>query len=183
MAQVYALNLVEEKKYVGYTERGVIRILEHLKAYNPHSLDKTPCSYFIPAKISKSGKELYGRRCRQRRHNNSEFCKSHNSLKYRKKHEKWLEENESAQFEGYGETPSSFSGFNSAKWVEKFRPTSWDNALIEVINDCTIEDEDRITLEYMRDFGIENVRGGRWAHINLRPEQITAIKRLIEDLD
>ena len=65
MGQVYGMNLVDEKKYVGYTERGVIRIIEHLKCYNPYSLGKRQCAFFIPAIICKSGKrkgkKIYGR--------------------------------------------------------------------------------------------------------------------------
>ena len=186
MGQVYGMNLVDEKKYVGYTERGVIRIIEHLKCYNPYSLGKRQCAFFIPARICKSGKnkgkKIYGRRCWQKCHRKSEFCRSHNSPKYRKMHEKWKEENNLSGPVDYDESGSIYSGFNSAKWVDLYRPTNWETALIEVRNDCTIEDEDRLTLEYMRDFGIENVRGGRWANPNLRPQQIVEIEQLIEDL-
>ena len=44
---------------------------------------------------------------------------------------------------------------------------------------CTEEDEDRITLEYMKKFGIDNVRGGKWCWVDLPPKTRNELEGLI----
>ena len=186
MGQVYVIDQVEEKKYVGFTERGIVRVLEHLENHNPDSRGSTQCAFFIPERICKSGKrkgkKMYGRRCRYKSYSSSDLCKSHNKPKYRERHKIWIEKNEGSISSSYG-MDTRFNGFRSSKWIQKYPPKNRRSALIEMIPNCSLEDENRITIEYMKEFGIENVRGGKWCNIVLRPEQIREIEYLMEDLE
>ena len=122
---------------------------------------------------------MYGRRCRQKSYSSSDLCKYHDKPRYREQHKNWSQENGTSHVD-----PSlNFFGFKAAKWVQKYPPKNRRNALIEMRRNCSLEDENRITIEYMREFGIENVRGGKWCNIVLRPEQIIEIENLIEKLD
>ena len=54
-----------------------------------------------------------------------------------------------------------FTG-QGAKWTQKYKP-------IEVIEwrEGTEADEDNVTLQYMKDYGWWNVRGGRWVTVEM----------------
>ncbi len=62
-----------------------------------------------------------------------------------------------------------FTG-SGAKWTQKYRP-------IQVMEwrEGTLEDEDRITLEYMGKYGWWNVRGGKWCQVAMTapPTELT----------
>lgn len=108
MGQVYVLKLRGGKWYVGHTNRGIIRVLEHLR------------------KGGKGGR------------------------------------------------------FKGAKWTRKHRPASWKTALDHFDDGMTEDDEDRKTLAYMDEYGIENVRGGKWCYEELFPQTVRELERLIE---
>ena len=62
-----------------------------------------------------------------------------------------------------------------AAWTKKYKP-------IEIIHqhECKDEhDENNTTLEYMKIYGIPNVRGGSWCSVTLYPNDISAIKKQI----
>jgi predicted GIY-YIG superfamily endonuclease len=72
-----------------------------------------------------------------------------------------------------------------AKWTQKYKPVQ----VIE-IKDGTKEDENRITLEYMKKYGWFNVRGGNWCKLDMErppieltptlPPEIKSIKLVRE---
>jgi len=55
-------------------------------------------------------------------------------------------------------------------------------AVLATYKNCTVEDEHRITLENMRDHGIDAVRGGRYSNLTLRYDQIVEILTAIREL-
>ena len=55
-----------------------------------------------------------------------------------------------------------------AAWTKKYKPIS----IHELRPDCESKDETNITQEYMKKYGIDNVRGGPWCKISLtQPEK------------
>ena len=97
-------------------------------------------------------------------------------------HKKWLEENKDSFPDGY-ESSSFRSGFKAAKWAENYRPERWEDALWDLTSERTVEDENRTTLEYMREYGIENVRGGEWCMVDMEPRTVRELEELIAKLD
>lgn len=104
MGQLYVLKLQNNKWYVGYTDRGIVRVLEQLQ---------------------NKGK------------------------------------------------------FKAAKWTQKYRPVSWQNAVVELTGDGkTLEDEDQKTLEMMREHGVRNVRGGQWCKVRMTRREIANLEKM-----
>ena len=70
------------------------------------------------------------------------------------------------------------SHFNSlgSHWTTIHNPIE----LIELIPNCDKFDEDKYTLKYMEDYGIENVRGGSWTKENLNLDEKKAIKKMLD---
>jgi len=64
---------------------------------------------------------------------------------------------------------------NGSKWTQKYKPLK----VIDIIPKCCNFDEDKYTLIYMRDKGIENVRGGSYCRINLTEQEIEHINKQI----
>jgi hypothetical protein len=62
-----------------------------------------------------------------------------------------------------------------AYWTKLHPPVK----VINVIRDCDSYDEDKYTLQYMADHGIDNVRGGSFCQRDLPKESIKTIKRMI----
>jgi hypothetical protein len=62
-----------------------------------------------------------------------------------------------------------------SEWTKKYPPLE----LIEIIENCDKFDEDKYTLKYMDQFGINNVRGGSYSEIVLNSDKIKTIKRLL----
>ena len=65
---------------------------------------------------------------------------------------------------------------SGSAWTKKYNPIS----IHQVIPDCKEHDEQRITQEYMKKYGIDNVRGGPWCEIKLKVDEIQFIKKLIQ---
>ena len=64
-----------------------------------------------------------------------------------------------------------------SKWTQKYRPINIE----EAVPNCTINDEDIITINYMKKHGIANVRGGQYSQINLSPKKIDKINNFITE--
>jgi predicted GIY-YIG superfamily endonuclease len=60
-----------------------------------------------------------------------------------------------------------------ANWTRKYKPIT----IIETF-DGDIERE--LTLKYMNDYGIENVRGSVWCKVNLKQKSINKIKKILQ---
>ena len=67
-----------------------------------------------------------------------------------------------------------FSEFGSA-WTKKYKPIT----IHEIRPDCDDGDEDKITLEYMKKYGIDNVRGGPRCKIDMDIALIQFIQDII----
>ena len=67
------------------------------------------------------------------------------------------------------------SGNRSSAWTKKYRPIR----IVNAIHDAHCLDEDKITVEYMMKYGIENVRGGPFVSIKLSQNTIDHINRRI----
>ena len=68
-----------------------------------------------------------------------------------------------------------FSEGGSA-WTKKYKPTT----VHELRPDCSDSDEQIITQEYMKKYGISNVRGGPWCQVSLPDETIKSIEHIIQ---
>jgi len=64
---------------------------------------------------------------------------------------------------------------NGSVWTKLHQPIE----VIEVIKNCDDYDEDKYTLKYMAEYGIENVRGGSFVQINLSVGEIKVINQMI----
>ena len=63
-----------------------------------------------------------------------------------------------------------------AVFTKRFKPTH-----VHALHpDCTDHDETRITLDYMREFGIQKVRGGPWTQIMLTDAEEEFIQKMID---
>jgi predicted GIY-YIG superfamily endonuclease len=65
------------------------------------------------------------------------------------------------------------SGEYGSEWTSYYTPRQ----VIEVENMISDFDEMKKTLEYMKRFGIDHVRGAQWSNINLTSEQRTTIMK------
>ena len=64
---------------------------------------------------------------------------------------------------------------NGSAWTKKYKPIR----VLEIIPNCDDYDEDKYTLKYMKQYGIDNVRGGSFCQIELDEENINTINRMI----
>ena len=62
-----------------------------------------------------------------------------------------------------------------SEWTRKYKAIR----LIELKPNCDNFDEDKITIKYMHEYGINNVRGGSFVSIKLSDPQIETIKVMI----
>ena len=58
-------------------------------------------------------------------------------------------------------------------WTSRHKPIK----VVEVISNASPFDEDKYTKIYMNKYGIENVRGGSYAQVELDDEQVNSIRR------
>ena len=68
-----------------------------------------------------------------------------------------------------------------AKWTKKYPPLE-GREVVFMKDGLHKIDEDRITIEQMREHGYHNVRGGQWCQIKLNETQIKTIKKKIKEL-
>lgn len=71
-----------------------------------------------------------------------------------------------------------FTGRGS-NWTKLHKPIK----ILEIRYDCNYEDENNYTLKYMIKYGIENVRGGSWCHIEFTPKILGYLARHIHCYD
>ena len=71
-----------------------------------------------------------------------------------------------------------FSEGGSA-WTKQYKPIT----VHELRPDCSDSDEQIVTQEYMKKYGIENVRGGPWCQVSLSDETIQSIQHIIQAND
>ena len=63
---------------------------------------------------------------------------------------------------------------NGSAWTKKYNPIK----LLELKSNQDDEDEDKITIQYMKKYGIENVRGGSFCQFKLTNENRKTIERM-----
>ena len=64
---------------------------------------------------------------------------------------------------------------NGSAWTKKYKPIK----LHELKPDCDSDDEDKITIQYMRKYGTDNVRGGSFCQIILNNDNKNTLNRMI----
>jgi predicted GIY-YIG superfamily endonuclease len=69
------------------------------------------------------------------------------------------------------------SHFNStgSEWTKKYKPIK----VLELISNCDDYDEDKYTIKYMKNYGINNVRGGSFCQFKLCEENKKTLKQMI----
>ena len=67
--------------------------------------------------------------------------------------------------------------FNSSgsRWTKKYKPIK----VLELISDCDDYDEDKYTMQYMKSYGINNVRGGSFCELKLNKSNSETISKMI----
>jgi predicted GIY-YIG superfamily endonuclease len=80
-----------------------------------------------------------------------------------------------------GKTNNTFKRFNQhtnhggAKWTKKHPPVD----LYDFHRGMKDADENRITIQMMREFGVKNVRGGSWTKVDMTDQEIGKLERKI----
>jgi len=67
-----------------------------------------------------------------------------------------------------------FNATGSA-WTQKYKPIQ----VLQLIPNCDDFDEDKYTLKYMSEYGINNVRGGSFCQVRLSEDNVKVIRRMI----
>ena len=65
--------------------------------------------------------------------------------------------------------------YSGSAWTKKYKPLT----LIELKSDCDNYDEDKITIQYMSRYGINNVRGGTFVNVKLDNSSVDIISKMI----
>jgi hypothetical protein len=68
---------------------------------------------------------------------------------------------------------------NGSVWTKIHKPIK----VIEIISNCDIYDEDKITLKYMDKYGIKNVRGGYFCQPSLTSIQLHFLIQLLRSIN
>ena len=76
----------------------------------------------------------------------------------------------------YERIQQHFDGCGSM-WTKKYQPID----IIEIIENCNNFDEDKYTIQYMANYGIENVRGGAFVQIKLSINEINVLQKMINN--
>ena len=63
---------------------------------------------------------------------------------------------------------------NGSQWTKFHKPLR----ILELISNCDDYDEDKITLQYMDKFGIDNVRGGSFVSVKMEKSTIDTLKQM-----
>lgn len=66
---------------------------------------------------------------------------------------------------------------NGSYWTSKYKPIK----VIKVMNNCSVFDEDKYTLQLMSMYGIDNVRGGSFTKLVLPENEIEVITKMINN--
>jgi hypothetical protein len=69
---------------------------------------------------------------------------------------------------------NSHFNFNGSAFTKKYKPLK----ILEIKPNCDDYDEDKITLQYMNKYGINNVRGGSFCSIKLDKSAINVINKM-----
>lgn len=64
---------------------------------------------------------------------------------------------------------------NGCEWTKKYKPIE----IVELFSNCNNNDEDKITIQYMGFYGINNVRGGKFSKIILNSSENHVINRML----
>lgn len=64
---------------------------------------------------------------------------------------------------------------SGSSWTSKYKPIK----IVETIENCDEFDEDKYTLKYMQQYGIDNVRGGSFCEINLNNDNRRTINKML----
>jgi hypothetical protein len=67
---------------------------------------------------------------------------------------------------------------NGAAWTRKYKPIQVES----IIADCDDYDEDKYTLKYMEQYGINNVRGGSFCEIKLSDANIITLNKIMNSV-
>ena len=73
-------------------------------------------------------------------------------------------------------TLQSYLNNNNAAWTRKYKPLK----LIRFIEDCYIYEENIVTLNIMKLYGVANVRGGSYSAVNLDKSTLDTIAQKLE---
>lgn len=68
---------------------------------------------------------------------------------------------------------------NVSSQTKKYKPLK----VIEIIQNCDDYDEDKITMQYMDKYGINNVRGGLFISVKLDKTTIDTLKKMINAIN
>lgn len=71
-----------------------------------------------------------------------------------------------------------FSG-KGCYWTQKYKPIK----VKEIIKDCDEFDEDKYVKKYMKQYGIDNVRGGSYSRFELEKNELQVLKKEIDTSD
>lgn len=69
-------------------------------------------------------------------------------------------------------------GNAGASWTKMYKPIK----LLKIVEAYDSFEEDFMTLRYMRDKGIDNVRGGSFCELNLKRDDISTIKKMLNGI-
>ena len=64
---------------------------------------------------------------------------------------------------------------SGSQWTKKYTPKK----VLQIISNCDNFDEDKYTLKYMEQYGINNVRGGSFCQLKLDEDNLSTIKKMI----
>ena len=73
-------------------------------------------------------------------------------------------------------TLQSYLNNNNASWTQKYKPLK----VIRFIEDSYDYEEDIVTINLMKLYGIANVRGGSYSNVNLDKSTLDTIKQKIK---
>jgi hypothetical protein len=90
-----------------------------------------------------------------------------------------LELNNKKYYVGKTENPSfrleQHFNDSGSQWTKKYKPIK----VLKIIDNCDNFDEDKYTLQYMEQYGINNVRGGSFCELKLNKNNLETIKKMI----
>lgn len=64
---------------------------------------------------------------------------------------------------------------NGIPWTQLYKPIG----ICDIISNCDEYDEDKYTIKYMKEYGINNVRGGSFSTVKLNDSNIITLKQMV----